>query len=81
MIINKITEGFVIQRWDTEKKQWLSQEFVAGECVYENEVGDDLVDVDMNSGGDEPYLPFEMVDPKEFVKISASEFVQISASK
>jgi len=70
MIINKITEGFVIQRWDTEKKQWLSQEFVAGECVCENEAGDAMEDVDMNNGGVQPYLPFEMVDPKEFVQMS-----------
>lgn len=65
MIINKITTGFVIQRWDTEKKEWVSQEFVAGDgCDYEDQVGNSVDSEDMNPGGDEPYLPFDMVDPK-----------------
>jgi hypothetical protein len=63
MKINKITTGFVIQTWDTKKKKWLSQEFVAGdECVYEDEEGIP-VDPEEMGGHVEPYLPFEMVQP------------------
>ena len=80
MLINKITTGFVIQQWDTEKHQWVSQEFVAGdECVYENRAGetendkgepyqDMLVDP---ADGAEPYLPYDMVQPQAPVVPSA----------
>ena len=65
MIINKITTGFVIQQWDTEKKQWVDQSFVAGDdCDYEdgngNTVSEDLIDDDTDTV---PYLPFDMVQP------------------
>ena len=36
MKINKITSGYVIQVFDTEKKQFVSQEFVAGDSAFFN---------------------------------------------
>ena len=77
MLIKKITTGFVIQVFDTEKKDWVSQEFVCGdECDYETdetnddgeflddkgEVVDDVCDL---LPSPEPYLPYEMKQPEQ----------------
>lgn len=64
MLINKITEGYVVQTFDTEKKQFISQEFIAGyECFYETPNGKivdvNLLQVDMQ----EIYLSYNMVQP------------------
>jgi hypothetical protein len=67
MILKKITTGFVIQEFDTETKQFVSQEFVAGdECDYEDENGD-AVDCQefADDNGQEQYLPYDMVQPNE----------------
>ena len=71
MIYNKITTGFVIQQFDTEKNKYVSQYFIAGDQVdYEDSQGNSL---DLNELGDkgfgpksevEPYLPFDMVQPQ-----------------
>lgn len=70
MIINKITTGFVIQVFDTEKQVYISQNFIAAaEVNYENTQGETIPDIDMaevNFGplsGGEPYLPFDMAQP------------------
>jgi len=71
MIIKKITIGFVVQTFDTEKEFLLSQEFIAGdEVTYEDEKGEPLSYYDIKwwrSGEDcgrvEPYCPFTMVQP------------------
>lgn len=77
MIVKKITTGFVIQEFDTEKKEYVKQEFIAGDEVdYETEnegEGDDWLDNDgkvvdpsnimLNEAGVEPYLPFTMMQP------------------
>jgi hypothetical protein len=67
MIVNKITSGYVIQQYDTEKKQFIYQEFVAANsCDYENLNGEavDVEEVGMaNSDGSVPYFPYEMVQP------------------
>jgi len=34
MIINKITYGYVVQAFDTEKQQFVSQSFYAGDKVF-----------------------------------------------
>lgn len=50
MIINKITVGYVVQTFDTEKMEWIGQKFVAGDdyvqydAEYETETGDDIPD-------------------------------------
>lgn len=68
MLINKVTVGFVVQTFDTDKQAFVSQEFVAStECTYEVE-GDEINVSDFTDrviGGNEPYLPFEMVQPKQ----------------
>jgi len=63
MIVRKITAGFVVQEFDTIKKKWTDQEFIAGDQV-------DYEDADGNPVDDEltpetSYLPFEMVQPEE----------------
>lgn len=67
MIINKITIGFVTQSFDTDKQAWVSQEFVAGDQVdYETGDGDPINVADFEDrvlGKQEPYLPFDMVQP------------------
>ncbi len=61
MIISKVTVGSVVQSYDTEKKEFVEQNFIAGDEVsWENEVGD-MVD----QPNDAPYLPFDMKQPKE----------------
>lgn len=60
MIINKITYGYVVQAFDTEKNQFVSQAFYAGDQVeYETEIGDPIDSEEL----EEKYLPFDMVQP------------------
>lgn len=68
MIIKKITTGFVIQSYDTEKKKYIHQEFIAGDEVdYEDEEGNIVCPTTMLGEGEEfePYLPFDMVQPEK----------------
>jgi hypothetical protein len=59
MIIRKITTGFVVQTFDTEKNKWTDQEFIAGdECVYEDELG-----VPIDAPENMPYLRLRMEQP------------------
>ena len=61
MIVNKITTGFVIHKFDTETRQFVSQEFIDGDQVdVEDEYGDPAESFD-------EYLPFEMKQPSELV--------------
>lgn len=66
MIVNKITTGFVVQEFDTDLGRFVSQKFVAGdECDYEDEDGK-LVESDLlEVNGQEVYLHYNMVQPKE----------------
>lgn len=61
MIVNKITSGFVIQQYNTITKQFLSQEFVAGnkpeDVKFENEFGEPVKPFNDN-------LNFVMKQPK-----------------
>ena len=65
MLVKKITDGFVIQTYDTDKGKWLDQEFVAGDyCELEDENGNCLEnDALVRPDGKEVYLPFFMVQP------------------
>src|SRR5229473_1799053 len=67
MLINKITTGFVIQGFDTDKGKYVSQEFVAGNPVeYEDKSGNPVDSSLMQSeDGTEPYLPFDMQQPQQ----------------
>lgn len=57
MIVNKITTGFVIQKFDTETNKFISQEFVSGDEVdFEDEQGNYVDSFD-------EYLPFDMEQP------------------
>ncbi len=59
MIIKKITEGYVIQTFDTDLGRFVSQEFIAGgQCQYEDEDGEPVDSKEM--GDPEPYLPYDM---------------------
>lgn len=67
MIINKITTGFVIQRFDTDLQKFVSQEFIAGDQTdYETQDGSEINRVDFLDRlvGQEPYLNFDMVQPE-----------------
>lgn len=72
-VIKKVTIGFVVQSFDTEKRRFFCQEFVASEDhTWEDQMGDalDLKDNEHlaliygQGGVDEPYLNLEMVQPK-----------------
>lgn len=62
MKINKITPGFVIQTYDTNKRKWTGQEFVAGNPVDYEEAGTGKIldAAQIWKDAPEPYLPFEM---------------------
>lgn len=63
MIIKKITVGFVIQKYDTETKKWVGQEFIAGDdCDYEDEDENQVDPYDIWTGP-RSYLPFDMSQP------------------
>jgi hypothetical protein len=59
VIIKKITQGYVIQEFDTELEEWVSSNFVAGDQVsYEDEEGHPV------SNGTKGYLGFGMIQPE-----------------
>ena len=58
MIFKKITTGFVVQTYDTDKQEFTSQEFIAGESTWENKDGEGV------SFTKNPVLNFDMVQPK-----------------
>ena len=65
MLVNKITEGFVIHVFDTELKRFVSQEFVAGDrCQYEDNDGVPVCSEALEVDGKEATPPFDMVQPK-----------------
>lgn len=61
MKVKKITSGFVVQEYDTELREWVSQEFVASDSFseWEDENGE-YIDMVNTS-----YLPFVMVQPQD----------------
>ena len=64
-VVKKITAGFTVQQWDTEKKRWIDQEFIAGDDVtWEDEDGEILDGLPQDADGREPYLAFHMVQPE-----------------
>jgi len=65
MNAKKITTGFVIQTWDTDKKKWINQEFIAGDdTTWEDEHGNILEDPPTQNNGLIPYLNFDMIQPE-----------------
>jgi hypothetical protein len=66
MLLKKFTTGYVTQVFDTDKREFISQDFTAanGEVDYEDEDGNAIgCDSFLDKGGDEVYLPFEMKQP------------------
>lgn len=59
MIINKITTGFVVQKFDTDTGRCISQEFIAGDQVeWENQEGSSIEEDDISL-----YFPLDMKQP------------------
>lgn len=68
MLVNKITTGFVVQKFDTETGKFVSQHFTAGcECDYEEEDGTPLNGSQLGVEDEQlvfdAYLPFDMIQP------------------
>ncbi len=62
--VNKVTTGFVIQKFDRRLGEFVSQEFVAGdETDYETLAGEPVESDLFKVRGEEIYLPFNMVQP------------------
>jgi hypothetical protein len=81
MIINKVTIGFVTQRYDTEKKRFLGQEFIGSDDrSWENEMGDS-VDFPKGKNGEEPYLNYEMKSPLDMSDFKVGGFVLVTPDK
>ena len=63
-MIYKITEGYVIQHFDTEKKEFVEQHFIAGDvCEYEDRAREPISPDQFHNEQGEDYLPYEMVQP------------------
>jgi hypothetical protein len=63
MIVHKNTTGFVVQRFDTETRKFIDQEFVASDQVdYEDDSGNAVDTFD-------EYLPFNMMPPNGTVTV------------
>lgn len=54
MLLKKITAGYVVQTFDSDKGKFIAQEFIAGD---ETEYEDGAIE--------NAYLPFDMVQPGE----------------
>ena len=66
MLIRKITNGYVVQVFDTNHKKFIAQEFIAGdecECEYEDAVGTPCSPSELEVNDKELYLPYDMVQP------------------
>lgn len=63
MILKKITTGFVIQEFDTDKGTCVSQSFVAGDSEYETQDGEPINVSDFEEKVSQTYFPFNMVQP------------------
>ena len=63
MILQKITVGFVIQNFDTQKNEFVEQEFIAGDEVTweDNNNNNPGSSIDYST---DKYLPFDMKQPK-----------------
>ena len=64
MLINKVTTGFVVQAFDTDKRCFVSQSFLPGQCAYEDRRGKPVDPNLLTIDGEEVTLPFEMVQPE-----------------
>ncbi len=64
MKYRKISIGYVIQVYDTDKPGFVSQEFVAGEVEWENEAAEPICDSDVPDEALDTYLPFNMEQPE-----------------
>jgi hypothetical protein len=87
-IVNKITVGFVTQQYDTEKKRFVGQEFIASDDVtWEKENGDSIgMDEQSklglgNTDTVEPYLNFEMKSPLDMSNFKVGDLVLVTPDK
>ena len=64
MIIQKITIGFVMQTFDTDKGRWTCQDFICGDDVSWEDVNGEPLDAPEDTAAYNNYLPFEMEQPK-----------------
>ncbi len=64
MILNKITTGFVVQKFDSETGRCLSQEFIASDQVeWEDQKGDRIEDGMCGLEREGFYFPLKMKQP------------------
>ena len=64
MIIKKITHGIVVQEFDTDKEEFISQEFIAGDQVdLEDEFGNVIDDEKIPDDFWSHYLSYDMIQP------------------
>lgn len=63
--INKITEGYVIQEFDTEKEKFVGQKFIASDNVNFEDNEGNPVSPEIKNKVLTDYCPFEMIQPDE----------------
>jgi hypothetical protein len=64
MKYKKLTIGYVIQVYDTDKPGFVSQEFVAGEVEWEDIIGNPISSDDVPDEALNTYLDFNMEQPE-----------------
>ena len=66
MIVHKIINGFVTQRFDTETGEWVDQEFTAGDESHETAYGEtEILGEDVEDLFPDKDLPLVMVQPSK----------------
>jgi len=69
MLIKKYTEGYVVQIFDLEKSEWVSQRFIASGdsetsfMKFDDDQIEERIRLQDIVPKPEPYLPFDMVQP------------------
>lgn len=64
MKVYKVTDGYVVQVFDTDTKKWVDQEFVCGDDVQLQDERRNPIDADTQEIMADQYLPFTMIQPE-----------------
>ena len=81
MILTKTTIGFVTQRYDTEKKRFIDQEFIGSDDRSWEDANGESVDAPEGKDGAEPYLNYEMKSPLDMSDFKVGDFVLVTPDK
>ena len=81
MIVTKATIGTVYQKYDTEKKRFIDQEFIGSDDRSWEDANGESVDAPEGKDGAEPYLNYEMKSPLDMSDFKVGDFVLVTPDK